>query len=126
MKKFFVLITPVLFLVPFVAHAQDLTWFRKIVTDAQGIVTMLVPLFIGLALVAFLYGLARYIFAAGDPEAKASGRGVMIAGIIGLFVAVSIWGIITLVQEIAGVDDDKSTITVPIAPGAPGASGGGR
>lgn len=115
MKKFLALLAPALLMMPVAVHAQDLGWFDTLTGSVQGIVDALVPLFIGLALVAFLFGLARYIFAAGNEDAQASGRKIMIAGIIGLFVAVSIWGIIGVLGGAFGIDQG-GTIPVPQAP----------
>jgi len=115
MKKFLALVAPALLVVPMVAHAQTLAWFDTLTGSLQDIVDLLVPLFIGIALVAFLFGLAKYIFAAGNEEAQANGRKIMVAGIIGLFVAVSIWGIITVLGTSLGINQG-GTIPVPVSP----------
>ncbi len=52
-----------------------------------------------LALIYFIYGVAKYIMNAGDPEAQKEARSVMIWGIVALFVIVSVWGLITVLQN---------------------------
>lgn len=53
----------------------------------------------GLALVVFIWGLAKFLFhISGDEKAIDEGKRVMKWGIIALFVLVSIWGIVTLIQ----------------------------
>ncbi len=65
---------------------------------AGQIVQSLIPLLIAVALVAFFWGLVRYVFSGGG-ENHAEGRSVMIAGLVALFVMVSVWGIIRLAQN---------------------------
>ncbi len=55
----------------------------------------LIPVLIALALVVFFWGLVKYI-----RSGKAAGaKDVMIAGLVGLFVMVSVWGIIRIAQN---------------------------
>ena len=64
---------------------------------------MLIPILIALALIAFFWGLVKYVWGAGG-EGKESARGIMIAGITALFVMVSVWGIIRLAQNTLGIN----------------------
>jgi hypothetical protein len=41
----------------------------------------------------------KFILNAGSEEAQKSGKNIMIWGIITLFIMVSFWGIITLIQS---------------------------
>jgi hypothetical protein len=68
---------------------------------------MLIPLLIAMALVAFFWGLVRYVWGGGE-EGHKEGRNIMIAGITALFVMVSVWGIIRLVQNTLGVGSGGS------------------
>ena len=68
-----------------------------------------IGLFITLAIVVFFWGLIRYVLAAG--EAKAEGLQIMLWGVIAIFVMVSIWGIIRLLQSTF-----KVTSTDPVIP----------
>ncbi|MEK7132525.1 MAG: hypothetical protein AAB830_00580 [Patescibacteria group bacterium] len=76
----------------------------------------LISVFIVLAVVAFFWGLIKYLFSTGG-EAKEKGDAakLMIWGVIILFVMVSIWGIIRLLQSTFQV-----TNTTAIAPGGLG------
>jgi len=101
-----------LFLTPMVVLAQDLSEINQIVTAIQGIVNILIPVAFGLIVVAFFWGLATYIFSAGDEEAKARGRSIMIGGVIALFIAASIWGIIAFIGDQIGVEESVGGDTV--------------
>ncbi|HWB34120.1 MAG TPA: hypothetical protein VG753_02285 [Candidatus Paceibacterota bacterium] len=74
---------------------------QGLINFAGNTLNSLIPLLIAFALVVFFWGLVQYIMSAG--ESHAQGRNVMIAGITALFVMVSIWGIIRLVQNTLGV-----------------------
>ncbi len=56
------------------------------------------PLVIGIALLVFFWGLAKFILRAGDEKAREEGKQIMKWGIIALFVLVSVWGIIEFLQ----------------------------
>ncbi len=66
-------------------------------------------LFITLAIVVFFWGLIKYLMNAG--EEKSEGLQIMFYGVIAIFVMVSIWGIIRLLQSTF-----KVTSTDPVIP----------
>jgi len=104
-----------LFLTPALAFAASngsLGNLNNIVVSLGKIVGALIPIAFGIAVVAFFWGLARYIFAAGSEESKAEGRRIMIGGIIALFIMASIWGIIYFIRDALGVGND-TTIQAP-------------
>ena len=52
-----------------------------------------------LALLVFFWGLVKFISKAGDQAAIEEGRKLMIWGVLALFVMVSVWGILHILQE---------------------------
>ncbi len=70
--------------------------FKEVVCLILGVLNSLVPIIIGLTLLVFLWGLARFILAAGDEKKLEAGKSLMIWGVIGLFVMVSVWGIVNI------------------------------
>ena len=61
----------------------------------------LVGMFITVAIIVFFWGLIKYLASGG--EDKAAGLQIMMYGVITIFVMVSIWGIIRLLQGTFGV-----------------------
>ena len=108
MKKITAL-SALLFAIPFIASAQT---FGSILTVISGLVNTLIPLTMALALLAFFWGLVRYIWNGASEEAKDEGKRIMIAGIVGLFVMVSIWGLVGIIGQTFGVRQGGS-ITPP-------------
>ncbi|MDO8517744.1 MAG: hypothetical protein Q7S26_00425 [bacterium] len=115
MKKI-ALTTVALFAVPFVAFAAggELTGINTLVTSSGTIIANLIKVLIGLALVVFFWGLIKYIWGGGKDTAK--GKSIMIAGIIALFVMISIYGIISFAQN-ALLGGEKTDINIPKFPG---------
>ena len=68
-----------------------------------------IGLFVTLAIVVFFWGLIRYLTNAG--EEKSAGLQIMFYGVLSIFVMVSIWGIIRLLQSTFSV-----TSTSPVIP----------
>ena len=60
-----------------------------------------VPLIISLAVVWFLFQVFRYAVA-GNEEDKAKAKTQMIWGIVGIFVMVSVWGLVAILQSTFG------------------------
>jgi len=73
----------------------------------------LVPMIITLAIIWFFWGLARYLMSIGDEGKRGEAIQTMIWGIVAIFVMVSIWGIIKLLQSTFKVGD-----TNPVVPKA--------
>ena len=81
----------------------------------------LAVILIGVALIVFF--VISYVLAGADEEKRATGRNLMIYGVIGLFVMVAIWGIVYLLANTLGVGIG-GTPNIPLAP-VPTIGGGG-
>lgn len=73
--------------------------FGDIANIIIDIVNTAVPVLITAALAAFIWGIAKSILHSDNPDARASGRTIMLWGILSLFVITFVWGIITVVQR---------------------------
>ncbi|OIP77772.1 MAG: hypothetical protein AUK16_01135 [Parcubacteria group bacterium CG2_30_44_11] len=106
-------------LLPVYAQAQE--YFGQIdvlLTNANGFInTILVPLIFTASLGMFIYGMFRYfVFGGAIDDDRKKGQTLMIWGIAGFVLMVSIWGIVNLIADglFGSVDS-----TVPILPGVP-------
>jgi len=111
-----------LLLFPSVVLAQGT--LIDLIGEFQNIIDALVPFIISLAVFAILFGLAKYAFKAGDPKAQDEGRRIIFGGIITLFVMVSVWGFVTILQNFffgAGYTPTAPTVDeLPLLPTTPG------
>lgn len=89
--------------------------FLTILGKVKQLLDATIPIVITIALIYFIYGVAKYV-AAKDDEQKGEARNVMIYGTIGLFFIVSVWGIVLLLQQFTGVQPVTSPPTLPRIP----------
>ncbi len=122
MKKNIYLISTILltiFALPVFAAPEN---FKAVVNDVfiNGILRPLVPLLVGLAVVVFVYGVLLLMLSEGG-EKKEEGKQYMLWGIVGIFVMVSVWGLVAIVSNTFNLDNTARTVRI-VAPG--GGSGG--
>jgi len=75
-----------------------------------------IPFIIALALVVFLWGTAKYIFNSGDDAQRKSGIELMVYGLIGLFVMVSVWGLVGLLTTMFSIEIGGANVFIPLLP----------
>lgn len=100
---------------PAIVFAQQLGNLEILVTSIGRLVGIALPIVVGIALLAFFWGLVKYIFAQGNEESKADAKKIMLWGIIALFVMVSVWGIVRFIGTALGINQGD-TIIVPTVP----------
>jgi hypothetical protein len=65
---------------------------------------VLVPVIFAIAFLVFLYGVFRtYIWSSGDETAVAQGHKLILWGLIGFVVMISLWGIVNVVANTFGL-----------------------
>ena len=66
---------------------------------------ILVPLLFAVSFIVFLYGIAKaYIFSHGEPDAVKEGHKLLLWGLIGFVVMISIWGLVNVIASSFGLD----------------------
>lgn len=87
-------------LLPLVTLAQNFSgsYFEDIADTFNSVVGILLPAFIGLAIIGFAYGLFVYLW--GGAEEKEKGKNIMIWGTLAVVILLSIYGIANLLQRI--------------------------
>jgi uncharacterized membrane protein YuzA (DUF378 family) len=109
--KFAPAVVLLLAVMPMVAFAE-LSAITTLVDQFGTIVTKLIPILTGLAVVYFIIGLIRFVIA-GDEEKRKEGKSMMWWGLVAIFVIVSLWGIISFAQTTLDIDDNASGGTPP-------------
>jgi hypothetical protein len=75
---------------------------------------VLVPLVFAVAFLVFIFGVFRFFIAGGDEEKKKA-QHLILYGIIGFFVMVSVWGLVNILVGTFNLNGN-----VPTLPPAPG------
>ena len=105
---------------PLLAFAQAPRDLIGLINLFLKILGALIPLLVGIALVAFLWGVAKFILNADDSTKRKEGSQLMIYGIIGLFVMLAVWGLVGILGQTFGV----KTILPQLTPSGGGGGGG--
>jgi len=87
------------------AFSGDSAEVKKITENITDIVNWAGPLLITVATIYFVWGVLQYITSGADEGKRAEARQTMIYGVIGLFVIVSVWGLISLIKGFTGLGD---------------------
>lgn len=99
---------------PVVVSAQDARGITNLLQTVGDIIQSIIPLIIGLAVLLFIWGVFKYFFFSSEDD-KSSGRNFMIWGIVALFVMVSVWGLVKLLQGAIINPSSNTPIPAPIA-----------
>jgi len=112
-------------LLPTIAFAQvpDTSYIDNWVGHLRGWLNTAIVVIMVVMTLVFLYNVFKFISTKDATKAKEY-QGAMIRGLIGLFVAVSVWGIISLLGNVTGVRQSSGYQTT-CPPGYSPAPGGG-
>ena len=78
-----------------------------IISKVKDVLLKVVSLLIIVGTVVFMWGIIRYI-SAGDDETKVEeGRNLIIFGLIGLAVMVSVWGLVKIIADTFGIGGES-------------------
>jgi hypothetical protein len=82
---------------PATASAQTITSFGGFASALLGILQMFVNVIVSLAIVYFLWGVAKFI-RAEDDKGREEGKKQILWGLVGLFVMLSVWGLLNVLK----------------------------
>lgn len=95
MKKFASLAA--LWAAPLLAFAQVRSIYDAGTAVTQIINGVLVPLVFAIAFIVFIWGIFQYLILGGhDDEVREKGKQLMLFGLIGFFLMVSVWGLVNI------------------------------
>ena len=89
-----------LFAVPLLVDAAS--GLEKLIDDTGDLMNKLIPVLIGAAVIAFLWGVVKFIFS-DDGPAKSDAKNFMVWGLVALFVMVSVWGLVRILSDTLGI-----------------------
>lgn len=69
----------------------------------QAIINPIIGIIFALAVILFFYGVVKFLFYSENDDKRQEGRSHMIWGVIGMFIMVSVFGIIRLILDTLGV-----------------------
>lgn len=98
MKKFIAIVSGLAFLSPAFAFAQTLTDINSVSNKATNIGGLVISLAISLSVIWIIISVVRYLIAGGEEDRKKGGMAIL-WGVVGLFVILSIWGLVNILRN---------------------------
>lgn len=93
------LVLPILFLAyPSALYAAPAT-LKELFLLIAGLVNVVIPILVGLALLIFFWGVAKLVLYADNEQKRREGINTIIWGLVALFVIISVWGIVFLFTQ---------------------------
>ncbi len=112
MKKF---IASLAFLTPATAFAaQPITDVNSLTSKITGIGNTIIGILISLAVIWIIVNVVRFIMASGDD--RAAHRASILWGIVGLFVILSIWGLVNILSGTFVTNNQAPIQDFPVNP----------
>ena len=108
---------------PLFALATDT--IEEILDTLDSIFSLIVPLLIAVAFAVFLWGIVKYIYAAGDEEKRRDAKGIIVYGVLGMFIMVAFWGIFEIIELTFGINLGGTIVPPKISPSGSGSGSGG-
>ena len=117
MKKISVLALGAVMFTPALAAAQ-FGEIGKLFSDLTTLINnTLVPLVFGIALIAFLWGMTRWLIWGGsDDESRTKGKNLAIWSVVAFVLMISIFAIANIISGALGLDDDADLDNIPTVP----------
>ncbi len=82
--------------------AGNIETVSQLISRVQSVVNLIIPFIVGLAVLVIIYGIFTFISSAGDEEKRATAKQFIIWGIIGVFIMISVWGLISILVNSFG------------------------
>jgi hypothetical protein len=111
MKKAFIAISA--FALPALAFAE-VTTFNSLLFKFSNMISAVIPFIISLAVLVFIYGIFMYVIS-GDEDAKASAKDKILYGIVGIFIMISVYGLVKILVATFNLDTTISVQELPKA-----------
>lgn len=110
LKRILIILTTTL--LPSMALAAPKT-FKELMDLFIRYIKLVTPLVFGLAILAFMWGVMSFIFAAGNEDKRSEGKNIMLWGLIAIFFLTSILAIVSLVGGTIFPEFDKVQVGQP-------------
>lgn len=85
-----------------------------IAANVLGLARVLVTLVFVLSVVAFGWGIVRFVMAAGNPEEVKKAKAFLLWGVVGMAVGASIFGLIQFLRTYFGIQGGQLILAPPV------------
>ena len=74
---------------------------------ALELLNSIIPVFVAAAVVFFLWSVLKYVNSGDNVEVRIQARGLMVYGVVAIFVLVSVWGFVGLLDGVFNLDNSN-------------------
>lgn len=67
----------------------------------------IIPMFVAAAVVFFLWSVLKYVNSGDNAEVRIQARALMVYGVVAIFVLVSVWGLVGLLENVFNLDNSN-------------------
>ena len=107
-------IATVLASLPVLVSAQAITDVNSLTYKLTNIGNTIIQILIAFAVLYIIFNAVRYIMAAEDPEKRNAIGMAILWGIVGLFVILSIWGLVNILSNTFRTNTNAPTQQFPV------------
>ncbi len=75
------------------------------------IINPIIVLMFAAAVLVFLYGVFEYVKDSGSEDARSTGQRHILSGVFGLFIMISVFGIVQLILRTVGASPDSTGVS---------------
>jgi hypothetical protein len=112
------LVPAAIVLLPMIAGAQQVGSIENLLGLFLRILNQyIVPLIVAIAVVWFMWGIIQYVTAGDSEDKRKEGTWKMVYGIIAIFVILSVWGLVNILQGTFGTAGQQIPGGLPDLPG---------
>jgi len=91
-------------------NLSNVTNLKSLITNIiKCLLNPLVVLMVGLSIIIFIWGVFKFIRSDSGSDDKSAGRAFMFWGIVGIFVMISLWGLVNVLQHTFVLSGDDIT-----------------
>ena len=96
-----------------------ITTIPEALTAVKDILDSVVPFLIGLSVLVVVWGIFKYIAHAAEEEKRVEAGKFILWGIVGIFIMISIWGLINVLGNTITFGDKTAPTDMPDLPPIP-------
>lgn len=98
---------------PAIVSAQAITDVNSLTNKLTNLGNVAIEILIAFAVLYIIFNVVRYIMAAEDPEKRKSIGMAVLWGIVGLFIILSIWGLVNILSNTFRTNTNAPTQNFP-------------
>lgn len=88
----------------------------RLLTRAEGVLNLIIPFIIGLAVFVILWGVFLYVTKAAEEEKRTEARLYIVWGIVAVFCMLSLWGFVNILVNSFNLQTTIAPGSIPTAP----------